>query len=260
MLNNFKHMHQVFQDAQKYNNEDQTIADVFILVFYSSYIVLKCCAASLLKALGEITPVELELPKSLQPKVEEIKSYFTSIKEQMEEIDSIITQLRTKIEEFRKRKITEDEKMELKMLTMDLKGAFTIAENYQNEADKALQSLQSDAKSYLWKECGLAVGTTALAAAAGAAVSGVGAWGYARATGQTVSNAAVQNAAITGGILYGVAAIVNQVYSINCKYEERQATCNELKKQLNILKNAIKEKKVKSDVAEGKMDLLLKRQ
>ena len=66
-------------------------------------------------------------------------------------------------------KLTGLENLQLKLLITKLKCGIEKAENYQNKADKALDTLQSQLSSYLVKEGFLAaVSTAAVAGAAGA--------------------------------------------------------------------------------------------
>lgn len=66
-------------------------------------------------------------------------------------------------------KLTGLENFRLKLLITKLKCGIEKAENYQNKADKALETLQSELSSYLMKECFLAgVSTAAVSTTAGA--------------------------------------------------------------------------------------------
>ena len=71
-------------------------------------------------------------------------------------------------------KLTEQEKLELKMLMQNLKSDLRIAEDYQKEADRLLKSLRSELKDYLIKQGILEMVVSTVAGAAVGWISGTG--------------------------------------------------------------------------------------
>lgn len=77
-------------------------------------------------------------------------------------------------------KLTGLENVQLKLLMEKLTCGIEKAENYQNKADKALETLQSEFSSYLRKEGFLAAASTAaITGAAGAFAFGKQCYVYA---------------------------------------------------------------------------------
>lgn len=85
-----------YQEVIRYKLEDRTIENLCRSVLYSSYIVLKCCLASLAKTVHDLQREEEKLPKRFQPKVREIRSYFASIEKELGKVDNTVADMRTK--------------------------------------------------------------------------------------------------------------------------------------------------------------------
>lgn len=85
-----------YQEVIRYKLEDRTIENLCCSILYSSYIVLKCCLASLAKTVRDLHREEEKLPKRFQPKVREMRSYFASIETNLGEVDAKVAEMRTK--------------------------------------------------------------------------------------------------------------------------------------------------------------------
>ena len=66
-------------------------------VLYSGYIILICKIAALSKVCREMRQEESEFPKTMQPKVREIRSYMDSIQKQHEKIDACMEKVMTRV-------------------------------------------------------------------------------------------------------------------------------------------------------------------
>lgn len=91
---------EVLDNLKEYFQEVLNLGENFIRnlcysVLCGGFILLKCCYANLKKTIQEMEKVEL--PERLQPRVREIKSYFTSMKEKLQELDNAATEIRTTV-------------------------------------------------------------------------------------------------------------------------------------------------------------------
>ena len=85
-----------YQEVIRYKLKDRTIENLCCSILHSSYVVLKCCLASLAKTVRDLQHEKEKLPKRFQPKVREIRSYFASIEEKLGEVDATVADIRTK--------------------------------------------------------------------------------------------------------------------------------------------------------------------
>ncbi|KAK2574386.1 hypothetical protein P5673_000545 [Acropora cervicornis] len=104
-------------------------------------------AALISKATEDLSQGKSDIPKTMQPMVEEIKGYLEKLEGKNNGIDLVMKEIEEKLER-RNYKLTEEEKFEVEMLLMDVEAKLRQAEIYVEAADKTLTSLRSKAKSY----------------------------------------------------------------------------------------------------------------
>ena len=84
-----------FQEVLEDNLGDNLIRNLCYSVLCGGFILLKCCYANLKKTIQEME--KEELPERFQPRVREIKSYFTSMEEKLKELDNTATEIKTTV-------------------------------------------------------------------------------------------------------------------------------------------------------------------
>lgn len=196
------------------DSEDNAMEQACSLVLHSDFIVMKCSAAFLSSVDDELRQRKSNLPQRVLPIVAEIETYFKKMDDELKEVDKTVQQMWKKIEEIGMRdgKLTGLENFQLKLLMEKLTCGIEKAENYQNKADKALETLQSEFSSYLMKEGFLAAASTAaIAGAAGAFAFGASAL-YVNVTQKAVST--MKNVTASGGVFSG-ASLVYHIWSLN---------------------------------------------
>ena len=96
-LNNLSDLEQNLQAIREIQTQEekraQTLVNACESVVRSNYLILKVTNAALSKALHEMDKEVSELPKTIQPVVKEIKSYFASLEKKIREIDALIFEI-----------------------------------------------------------------------------------------------------------------------------------------------------------------------
>ena len=92
-------INQEYQAAtSRYNSDDPTMSEqMCALVLHGDFIVTKCRAALLSTVHNEIEPKKSNCPQTVHPIVEEIDSYFASMKKELEMLDSSVKQIYAKV-------------------------------------------------------------------------------------------------------------------------------------------------------------------
>ena len=84
--------------TSRYNSDDPTMSEqMCALVLHGDFIVTKCRAALLSTVHNEIEPKKSSFPQTVHPIVEEIDSYFASMKKELEMLDSSVKQIYAKV-------------------------------------------------------------------------------------------------------------------------------------------------------------------
>ena len=72
------------------------------LILFGDYIYVANSAAALSMMIREIEEKESNLPAPMQPKVKEIKDYFTKIKARNEKVENLITKVTKRVSRIRR--------------------------------------------------------------------------------------------------------------------------------------------------------------
>ncbi|XP_068714421.1 uncharacterized protein [Montipora foliosa] len=135
----------------KMKNDNEQYTDTFVHVGNSllRVIFLKGSKHALSNTVNKMD-YDKRIPKILQPNIKEIKSYLKSLEENLEKLETRVKNLNEEIDktESRNFKITEKEDKKLKMMLVDMESDIEMAEVDEEEASKALESFNSDIKSY----------------------------------------------------------------------------------------------------------------
>ncbi|XP_044173905.1 uncharacterized protein LOC114958401 [Acropora millepora] len=136
--------HMILQNETDTHNETYESACITFL----DNIVLISGTALISKATDSISQEKSHFPEILKPKHEEIKGYLRKLEGKIGEIDLVINEID---QELKRRNyiLTEEEKLKVEMLLMDVDAKSQQAQIYFEAADRTMKSLYSDMKSYL---------------------------------------------------------------------------------------------------------------
>lgn len=194
------------------------------------------------------------LPVDLQPQVNEIKSYCSSIDKTNAKIFSMMDEIDKKIKGFREQDflVTDTEMIDLKMSKLDLDCEMEIAENFRQKAEETLQSLRENTNSYMRRE-GLMQGLSIALGAFDAVLSPrTPATGY-----ELVPSGPPWQFEVVRNVVTSGERILQQITPILRLFSELQARCEEVKSQVNIRTREIEELNIKvKKRVDGKIDLL----
>lgn len=140
-------------------NETDTHSKTYesVCITFLGNIVLNTGTALISKATDDMSQGKSHFPEILKPKHEEVKGYLRKLEGKIGEIDLVINEIDQELKR-RNYKLTEEEKLKVEMLLMDVDAKSQQAKIYFEAGDKTLKSLYSDLESYLsakrWKAFG----------------------------------------------------------------------------------------------------------
>ncbi|XP_068714435.1 uncharacterized protein [Montipora foliosa] len=226
----------------KMKNDNEQYTDTFVRVGNNllRVIFLKVSKHVLSNTVNKMD-YDKHIPKILQPNVKKIKSHLKSLEENLEKLETRVKNLNEEIDktESRNFKITEKEDKKLKMMLVGMESDIEMAEVHEEESCKALESFNSDIKSYAEKMKNRTLGNIGLGTIVGGVV-GAACTVLAGPVGWLVLGGA---AAAGGGVGGGVTA-----YFTNSSYDDEHLliTSKEIRcetRQLCKIKEIKKEKR-----------------
>lgn len=239
-LDNMKNLEQNLQAITRTQKEKtgciETLKKACRSVIDSVYIYLKCCAATLGKALRTVKN-ESKLPEIMQIKIKNTRRFLETLKKKIDDVAALIEKITTMVEDSSRRgfRMSEKEMGELKITMMKLGTGLKAAENWQKKTEEEWELLNSEITSHLI-EAGVirvvkvAAGTV-VAAGAGAAGVALGA-PAAIATAAGFPGVSVPGYKVTVGSISALTFVVQTFYhffSVYGEYKQLRAKCEELR-------------------------------